>query len=109
MRARASLPVLMTAFALGACSAAEARAQTDAGGPGDWAQWRGPTRDGKSLPVKRPSHGPSSSTETRAWEAQTPVRRNRHDRPQPAWAHDSDEEEDGCRITTSCSDFSVTD
>lgn len=61
----------------------------------------GPTRDGKSLPVKRPSHGPSSSTETRAWEAQTPVRRNRHDRPQPAWAHDSDEEEDGCRMRAS--------
>ena len=52
----------------------------------------GPTRDGKSLPVKRPSHGPS--TETRAWEAQTPVRRNRHDRQPPAWAHDSDVEEE---------------
>ena len=52
----------------------------------------GPTRDGKSLTVKRPSHGPSK--ETRAWEAQTPVRRNRHDRQPPAWAHDSDVEEE---------------
>lgn len=54
----------------------------------------GPTRDGKSLPVKRPHK------ETRAWEGPTPVRRNRHDRPQPEWAHDSEleMEENGCRM-----------
>ena len=56
----------------------------------------GPTRDGKSLPVKRPPK------ETRAWEGPTPVRRNRHDRPQPEWAHDSESEveEDNCRMLT---------
>ena len=56
----------------------------------------GPTRDGKSLPVKR------TAKETRAWEGPTPVRRNRHDRPQPEWAHDSESEveEDGCRMLT---------
>ena len=56
----------------------------------------GPTRDGKPLPVKRPPK------ETRAWEGPTPVRRNRHDRPQPEWAHDSESEveEDGCRVLT---------
>ena len=55
----------------------------------------GPTRD-KSLPVKRPPK------ETRAWEGPTPVRRNRHDRPQPEWAHDSESEveEDNCRVRT---------
>ena len=51
---------------------------------------------GESLPVKRPPK------ETRAWEVPTPVRRNRHDRPQPAWAHDSESEveEDDCRMLT---------
>ena len=56
----------------------------------------GPTRDGKSLPVKR------TAKDTRAWEGPTPVRRNRHDRQQPEWAHDSESEaeEDGCRVLT---------
>ena len=59
----------------------------------------GPTRDGKSLPVKRPSNW---GKESRAWEGPTPVRRNRHDRPKPEWAHDSESEaeEDGCQVLT---------